>query len=148
MNNRNLLIAASVGAVVTTALANIPILNLLNCLLCLPFWGGPLLAVWYYKRRTGGPLALKNAIVVGTVAGLFAGVLGILLSFVGMAGASGLASQLNQVLPEGSVPPDMLAGAASFLFNLMGVITNIIFGAIGGLIGGSLFKDKAQAGGS
>lgn len=148
MNTRNLLIAGLIGAVVTTALANIPIVNLLNCLLCLPFWGGPLLAVWFYKRRTGGPLTLKDAIVAGTVAGLFAGGLGILLSFVGMAGASGFANQMNQVLPEGSVPPEMVSGGAAVLFNVMGVITNIVFGLIGGLIGGSLFKDKVQAGGA
>jgi uncharacterized membrane protein YeaQ/YmgE (transglycosylase-associated protein family) len=42
----------------------------------------------------------------------------------------------------------MLSGVAAVLFNVMGVTTNIVFGFIGGLIGGSLFKDKVQAGGS
>jgi len=147
MNTRNLLIAGSIGAVVTTALANIPIINLLNCLLCLPFWGGPLLAVWFYKRQNIR-MSLKEAIGVGTVTGFLAGVLGFLLSFMGLAGAAGFANQMNQVLPEGSVPPEMLSGVAAVLFNVMGVITNIVFGFIGGLIGGSLFKDKVQAGSS
>ena len=141
MNTKNLLIASLIGAVVTTALANIPIISLLNCLLCLPFWGGPLLAAWYYKRQTG-TMTMNHAISVGALTGLFAGVLGFLLSFVGMAGASGLANQIDQYLPAGSVPPDILSGSMSFLFNCAGVLTNIVFGVIGGLIAGAVFKQK------
>jgi hypothetical protein len=147
MNNRNLLIAALIGAVVTTAFANIPIVNLLNCVVCAPFWGGPLLAAWFYKRQTGN-MTMGQAVGVGALAGLFAGVLGFLLSFVGMAGASGLASQLNRFAPPGSLPPEMqsgLAGPMALAFNLAGVLTNIVFGVIGGLVGGALFKDKAAA---
>jgi len=142
MNTKNLLIASLIGAVVTTALANIPIINLLNCLVCLPFWGGPLLAAWYYKRQTGS-LPMNHAISVGALTGLFAGLLGFLLSLMGMAGASGLVNQANQFLPADSMPPDVFTGVTSLLFNLFGVATNIIFGVIGGWIGGALFKNKA-----
>jgi len=145
MNTRNLIIASLIGAVVTTALANIPVINLLNCLVCLPFWGGPLLAAWYYKRQTGA-MTMNHAVSVGTLAGLFAGIFGFLLSLVGMAGASGLADQVNQYLPADSIPPELLTGSMSILFTLMGVLTNIIFGVIGGLIAGAVFKEKSPAG--
>ncbi len=141
MNTKNLLIASLIGAVVTTALANIPFVNLLNCLLCLPFWGGPLLAAWYYNRQTGA-MTMNHAISVGALTGLFAGIFGFLLSFVGLAGASGLANQLGQYLPADSVPPDILSGPMSFLFTCAGVLTNIVFGVIGGLIAGAIFKQK------
>jgi len=142
MNTKNLLIASLIGAVITTALANIPFVNLLNCLLCLPFWGGPLLAAWYYQRQTG-TMTMNHAISVGALTGLFAGTLGFLLSLVGMAGASGLVNQIDQYLPAGSAPPDILTPPLSFLFTFAGVLTNIVFGVIGGLIAGAVFKQKA-----
>jgi hypothetical protein len=142
MNTKNLLIASLIGAVVTTVLANIPIINLLNCLLCLPFWGGPLLAAWYYKRQTGA-MTMNHAIGVGALTGLFAGVLGFLLSLFGMAGASGLANQIGQYLPADSIPTDILTGPMSFLFTFAGVLTNIVFGVIGGLIAGAVLKQKS-----
>jgi hypothetical protein len=141
MNTKNLLIASLIGAVVTTFFANVPVLNMVNCLVCLPFWGGPLLATWFYKRQTG-TMSLNQAIGVGVLAGVFAGVLGFMLSLIGMAGASGLVNQLQQFMPDQDIPP-MLIGGAALGFTLMGVITNIVFGLIGGLIGGAFFKDKA-----
>ena len=140
MNTKNLLIASLIGAAVTTFFANVPILNLVNCLVCLPFWGGPLLATWFYKRQTG-TMSLNQAIGVGVLAGVFAGLLGFLLSLVGMAGASGLANQLQQYMPAEDIPP-LFTGGAALAFTLMGVITNIVFGLIGGLLGGAFFKDK------
>jgi len=136
-----------IGAVVTTVLANIPFVNLLNCLLCLPFWGGPLLAAWYYQRQTC-TMTMNHAISVGALTGLFAGILGFLLSLVGMAGASSLANQVSQYLPADSIPPDILTGPASFLFTCAGVLTNIVFGVIGGLIAGAIFKQKSPTTGS
>ncbi len=53
MNTKNLLIAALVGGLVTEFLTNVPILNLLGCVLCVSFWIGPLLAVWLYRRLQG-----------------------------------------------------------------------------------------------
>ncbi len=145
MNTRDLLIASVIGAVVTTALANIPIVNLINCLLCLPFWGGPLLAAWYYKRQTG-TMTMNQAIGIGALTGLFAGILGFLLSFVGAAGASGLVNEANRFLPPDSVPPEIFTGPMSLIFNLAGVLTNIVFGVIGGAIAGAIFKPKSITG--
>jgi hypothetical protein len=141
MNTKNLWIAALIGAVVATFFANFPILNLTNCLVCLPLWGGPLLAVWFYKRQSGS-MNMNQAVYVGLLSGFLAGVLGFLLSLVGMAGAATLLNQLNQYLPAGDVP-SWSTGATALMFSLMGVITNIIFGLIGGLVGAAIWQDKA-----
>ena len=53
MNTKNLLIAALVGGIVTEILTNVPIVNLLTCVLCVSFWIGPLLSVWLYRRMQG-----------------------------------------------------------------------------------------------
>ncbi len=143
MNTKNLWIASLVGALVAAFFANFPILNITNCLVCLPFWGGPLLAVWFYKRQSGS-MNMNQAIVVGLLTGFLAGVLGFLLSLIGMAGAAGLVNQLNQYLPAGDVPV-WSTGATALMFTLMGVITNIVFGLIGGFIGAAIWQDKAPA---
>jgi uncharacterized membrane protein YeaQ/YmgE (transglycosylase-associated protein family) len=141
MNTKNLWIAALIGAVVTTFFANFPVINFLNCLVCLPFWGGPLLAVWFYKRQTG-TMNMNQGIYVGLLSGFLAGALGFVFSLVGMAGAAGLMSQLNRYLPSDQVPV-LFTGATALMFTLMGVLTNIIFGLIGGMIGGAIWQDKA-----
>jgi len=141
MNTKNLLIACLIGAVVTAFFANVPLLNLVNCLFCLPLWGGPLLATWIYKRQTG-TMEMSHAISVGVLTGVFAGLVGILVGLIGMAGTSGLINQLSQYLPENSIPPSLMTGGAVLSVSLVGLLTSIIFGLIGGLLGGAFFKDK------
>jgi len=144
MNTKNLLIASLVGGVAITLLANVPILNFINCLLCAGFWGGAILAVWLYKRLTGS-LTLGQAVAVGTLAGVFAGVLGFLLSFAGLAGAQALMDSYAQFIPSEEAAEPPLSGVAEVAFNLLGVLTTIVFGAIGGLIGGAIFKSRPPA---
>ena len=143
MNTKNLWIAALIGAALTTFFANFPFINIINCLVCLPFWGGPLLAVWFYKRQSG-TMSMNQAISVGVLAGFLAGVFGFLFSLIGMAGAASLVRQLNQFMRPEEIPV-WLTGAGALMFTLIGVITNIIFGLIGGMIGGAIWQDKVPA---
>ncbi len=144
MNTKNLLIAGLVGGLVITVLANVPILNFINCLLCAGFWGGAILAVWLYKRQTGS-VTLGQAVAVGTLAGLFAGVIGFLLSFTGLTGAQALMDSYAQFVPSEAAASPPLEGAVAMAFNFLGLLTNIVFGAIGGLIGGAIFKPRTPA---
>jgi hypothetical protein len=141
MNTRNLLIASLIGGVISTALSNIPVINLVNCLVCAGFWVGPLFAVWFYKRQSG-TITLSQGIITGILAGVVAGVLGFLLSLLGRAGIEPLIRSYSRFMPPDAkfeLPPP---GLASIMFNFVGVIVNIVFGAIGGLIGGLIFKPK------
>jgi hypothetical protein len=145
MNTKNILITGLVGAIITLLLTNIPIVSLVNCLICAGFWLGPLFATWLYKRMTG-TLSTKEGVWVGVTAGVIAGVIGFLLSFIGAAGAAGIINQLNTVLPaQDQINMGGLeAGVLNIVVTLIGVIFDIIVGAIGGLVGAAIFKDKTQ----
>jgi hypothetical protein len=140
MNAKNLVVAGLIGAAAGLVFANVPILNLTNCLLCAPFWASAILAVWIYKRQTG-TLTLGQGVIIGTAAGLAAGAAGFFLSFVGLAGGEALMNSYKAVIPSdaGLELPADIPGA---LFNLCGVGVEAVFGAIGGLIGGLLFRTQ------
>jgi len=140
MNTKNLLIASIIGGLVTAFFAYVPIISFLNCLLCLPFWAGPILGTWYYKRETG-VMPMNHALTVGGVSGLIAGIIGFIVSLL-FTNTADLTQQLNQALPPGSIPPELAAGGASILGGLLGLLFAVIFGVIGGAIGGAIFKDK------
>jgi len=145
MNTKEIFIAGLVGAVITLLLTNIPFVSLINCLLCAGFWVGPLFAVWFYKRRTGS-VSISEGIWVGVVAGAIAGVIGLLLSFVGAAGASGIVNQMNMILPaEDQIDMGGAEGLiGGTIFTVIGIFIDIFFGVIGGLIGAAIFKGKTQ----
>ena len=143
MNTKNLLIASLIGGVISIALSNIPIISLVNCLLCAGFWGGALFAVWFYKRQTGS-VTLGQGVIIGTLAGVWAGILGFILSLIGWAGIGPMMDSLARVLPPDAQVDLPKPGLESTLFNLAGVVVDIVFGAIGGLIGGLIFKTKTS----
>ncbi len=138
MNVKNLLIASLVGAVASLLAVNVPFLNLINCLLCVGFWGSAILAVWLYARMTGA-VTLKDAVIIGLATGLATGILGLVLSYIGLAGGAALASSIRAVAPDAQLD---LPEGSGLIFNLAGVLVDIVFGAVGGLIGGLLFRKK------
>jgi hypothetical protein len=145
MNTKNLLIASAVGGLATVGLTNIPILNLLTCLICVSFWIGPVFAVWLY-RRLEGQVTLNQGMAIGAVAGVIAGVIGFLLSFLNLAGMGDMAEVLRGMgLVEEQDMAQMqvlFSGPMLILFNLIGAAVTVFFGAVGGLIGGAIFKPK------
>ena len=139
MNLKNLVVASLAGAVASLLAVNVPFVNLVNCLLCIGFWGSAVLAVWIYMRMTG-PITLKDAVIVGLATGLATGILGFALSFIGLAGGTAIANSIRAVAPDASVDiPD----GSGVVFNLCGALVDILFGGIGGLVGGALFRKKA-----
>ena len=146
MNPKNLLLAGLAGGLVSLALTNIPAINFVNCLLCAGFWAGPLLAVWVY-RRLQGPVTLGQAVVVGLVAGVWSGAIGLLLSVFGLAGLAGVLNSYRPFLPADAIPDleQTAPGWAVWVFNVIGVGVDLAFGALGGLLGGALFRAKPAA---
>jgi hypothetical protein len=148
MNTKTLLIATLIGGVTSTLLANVPFVSLVNCLLCAGFWGSAVLAVWLYKRLEGS-VTMAQGLGIGALAGVWAGLLGFLLSFVGLTGAAGLLNSFGPFLPAAALPDlgrDVPAWSA-MAFTLTGVVVDVAFGAIGGLIGGALFKNTPKPAG-
>ena len=152
MNTKNLLISALVGGVVTEILTNVPVVSLLTCVFCVSFWIGPLLAVWLY-RRMQGEVSMKQAIGIGALAGVIAGVIGFILSFFNLAGVGDLSQALRPMAQNLQISEEdlknieaMTTGLGGIVFNLIGVAVTIAFGAIGGVIGGAIFKNRPTTG--
>jgi hypothetical protein len=140
MNVKNLWIAALSGAVLTTLVSNLPLVGLINCLLFAGFWGSAICAAWLY-RRLNGSLTANQGIRVGALTGICAGGLGFALSFAGLAGLQGFINSAQQILPaEAALGTDNIPTWGALVFNLLGVLCNVIFGTLGGLIGGTIFR--------
>jgi hypothetical protein len=140
MNINKMWIAVLSGAVLTTLVSNLPLIGLINMLCFAGFWASAIFTIWLY-RRLSGKVTLTEGALIGVLTGLCAGVMGFGLSFLGMAGFQGIANELAGVLP-----PEELQGMENIpfwgvlVFNLVGVFFNVIFGSIGGLIGGAIFR--------
>jgi hypothetical protein len=143
MNTKDLLTASLVGGLVSLVLVNAPFVNLINLLICAGFWIGPIVAVLLY-RRLGGTLTLREAVITGLLAGAWHGLFGLVLSPLGLAGAGGLLNELRPFMSAQDLPDleTALTGMGGMLFNLVGVAIDIVFGFIGGLIGGAIFGPR------
>ena len=144
MNTKNLWIASISGALLTALVSNVPVLGLINCLLCAGFWGGAIFSVWLY-RRINGTLIAGQGLPIGALTGLLAGLLGIVISFGGHAGIQSLFNAGSQVLPLAALQSiQQTASMGILVFAFIGLLFNLGFGAIGGLIGEAIFKDKSS----
>ena len=144
MNTKNLWIATLSGAVLTTLVSNLPLIGFVNCLLCAGFWGSAIFAVWLY-RRLNGTLTVGQGVRIGALTGLLAGVLGLFLSLVGLAGAQGFLNGARQFLPaDATQGMNDIPAWGGWIFNLLGVIFNVGFGAMGGWIGGAILDPNRK----
>ncbi len=140
MNRKNLWIAVLSGAVVTTVVSNLPWVDLINCLVFAGFWGSAIFAVWLY-RRLNGSVTFGQGVKIGVLTGVCAGALGFGLSFLGLAGYQGMVNEFALSLPAEAIQGMRNTAASDILaFNLVGVMFNIVFGTIGGLLGGVFFR--------
>jgi hypothetical protein len=138
MNFKNLAIAGLVGAGVSVFFSSVPILNFTNCLFCAPYWAGAILAVWIYRRLTGW-LTLGQGVVIGLAAGMLATLISLALSLFGLINSADLMNKVQSVVSSNPNIPVQ----TGINFNC-GIGIEFIFGLIGGLIGGALFRtDKA-----
>src|SRR5512136_1838204 len=121
MNVKNFWIASLSGAALSLLATNLPIVGFVNCLLCAGFWGSAIFAVWLY-RRLSGTVTLGEGIRIGTLSGLLAGAIGVLLSFTGLTGMQALLSGFERTLPPGTLGDiPAIPGWAGTVFNLLGM---------------------------
>ncbi len=140
LHDKNLINAALMAGGITGLLSSIPVVNLVNCLLCGWVWAGALLGVWLYRRSDSTTLDSGKGALIGLSTGVVAAVVGIMFGF--LLGGIGLGLvNLSDVGPAA----DYFGGlAASGLFNIIGGLFNIVFyalfGTLGGVIGAEVFK--------
>jgi hypothetical protein len=146
LNNKNLWIASLSGAALTTLVSNLPFVGFVNCLLCGGFWGSAIFAVWLY-RRLSGTVTIRQGVNIGLLTGLLAGLLGLILSFAGLTGAQGFLNSAQKFLPaDATQGMNAIPAWGALVFNFLGVVLNIGFGALGGWIGGIIFNPDRKAG--
>jgi hypothetical protein len=153
MNTRSFLLSALIAGVIIGVLGNLPVLNLINCFLCIWVWVGGILSVYMYQRFQKGEATISagQGAGLGAVAGLFGAVIGVvvyaLTSFISMPLFASLARAFDV---QGDLPfttGSSLGGvfASAFFFGTIDAVLYPIFGAISGLIGASFFGKKTQA---
>jgi len=147
MNGKYLFLAGLIGGVVIAVLSNVPYIRAANCLLCMWVWVGGIFAAWLYKRFQGS-LTPGQGAGVGALAGVIGGLVGLVIGLLGFAGAQEALDAASQYLgPEltGGIDVSSLAGPVAFVDGIINLILFTIFGALSGLIGGSIFKSKPEA---
>lgn len=145
LNNSSVLYAAGIAGLVAGFGSSAPLLGLLNCLLCGWFWIGGAGAVWLYNKRETQGLDASRGALVGAASGLVAGVVIAVLT-VALGGLGFSAVSLND--PELAPYLDQIGGAEALTAIVAGsalictTLLSVGFGALGGLIGASIFKKK------
>ena len=81
MNARAFWLSALIAGALMGLLANLPVLNLINCILCIWIWLGGALAVYLYRRYHPAniPPTVGQGALLGVVAGLIAAVVGLVV---------------------------------------------------------------------
>jgi hypothetical protein len=131
MNIKNLLIASLVGSVVNLFIVNVPLFNLVNCLLCVGLWGCAVLAVGFYRRMTGS-VSLIQALAIGTLTGIWVALFGLLLSLIGRPGATAIVTSFQQFFPIDK--SFQIPSGGRILAPLAGAFVDFVFGIVGGVI--------------
>ena len=152
MNSRSFFLSALIAGVVIGLLGNLPVLNLINCFLCIWVWVGGILAVFLYRRfEHGGPgLTGGQGAGLGALSGLIGAFVGVvvyaLTSFISMPLFNNLARSFDI---QGDLPWD--AGgfpgiiASAFFFLVVNAILYPLFGAISGFITVSLLRPQPKS---
>ena len=148
MNTRYFLITTALAGALTALLSAVPFINLVNCLLCGWLWIGGIFAVWLYRYFSDASVERGQGAMLGAVMGLFAAVIATLLGLIAGTSASSVTpdqmAQLEEMMGESAqilTSPTTLV-TISLVANL---IFDPLFGALGGLIGASIFKSKPAA---
>ena len=149
MNSRSFILSALIAGAAIGIVANLPILNIINCFLCIFVWAGGVLAVFLYRGfQHGGPgLTVGQGAGLGALSGLFGAFVGICVNSVTNAISAPMLTNFMRMLNiQGDLPfrsGDLGAIVAStFFFFIFDVISYPIFGALAGLITASLTTKK------
>jgi hypothetical protein len=152
MNGRSFFLSALLGGVIIAVLSNFPVLNFINCLLCIWVWVGAMLAVFIYRGFQHGVMDLTpgQGAGLGALSGVIGAFLGVFLYLLTSFITQPMFTQIARTLDINvGLPTDTSTlGAAlitSFIFFIFNVVLYPLFGALGGLITASLMGQKPKA---
>jgi hypothetical protein len=146
MNTRSFIISMLIAGGIIGVLANLPVLNIINCFLCIWVWLGGALAVFFYRQfqRSDPYLSPGQGAGLGALSGLFGAFVGIFVNALTSFISYPMFNSIMQYLQiEGDYPfreglPAMIT--STFFFFILDAIGYPIFGALSGFITASLYK--------
>ncbi len=150
MNSRSFILSALISGVIIGLLANLPILNIINCFLCIFVWIGGVIAVFIYRGFEHGTLGLTTGqgAGLGALAGLFGAFIGIFVNILTGFISQPIFNSIANYFQVGNMPfqSNTLASLliSSFFFFILDAIFYPIFGALSGLITVSLMRGGSQ----
>jgi hypothetical protein len=147
MNTRSFVLSILIAGVAIGFLANLPILNLINCALCIWVWIGGILAVFLYRRFAGGEVGVSagQGAGLGALSGLIGALVGAVVFFVTSPISTAIFNNLARALQVQGELPFRSGGfwdyvGTTFVFLVLDAVLYPIFGAIGGLIAASMTR--------
>ena len=150
MNSRSFILSALISGAIIGLLANLPILNIINCFLCIFVWLGAVAAIFIYRGFQHGTLGLTTGqgAGLGALAGLIGAFVGIfvniLTGFISQPIFNGIANyfQIGDLpFRSNDLPSIILSG---FFFLIIDAIFYPLFGALSGLITVSIMRGGSQ----
>lgn len=144
---------ALLGGVFIGVMSALPIINAGNCCCCLWVLAGGALAVYLRQQNSPVPIEASEGALMGLLAGLIGGVLGVLLAIPIQMLLGPLQQEWMREWMAGNqdMPPEaremmdrLMAGNALRLAGaVINVVTSVVFGMLGGLLGVAIFKKTA-----
>jgi hypothetical protein len=138
------------GGLFIGVLSALPFVNLGNCCCCLWVLSGGALAVYLRQQNSPVQIQVAEGAIVGLLAGLIGGVISAVLSIPMQLLMGPWQEQFVQRMLSNNpdLPPEMrdaverlAAGSALRVVGmLLGIVVDVIFGMLGGLLGVAIFK--------
>ncbi|MBN2246774.1 MAG: hypothetical protein JW755_13130 [Candidatus Aminicenantes bacterium] len=154
-NQRNpMLMPALIGGGIAGFLSAVPIINIANCFCCLWIIAGGILSAYLLSKESTRTLTLGDGAIVGIFSGIVAAVVEFIISIPFQALNNKLMESVMRWVQEnsGELPTgwDRLlergatetAVTLSILGLLISVVLFSVMGALGGILGITLFKKK------
>ena len=144
---------ALLGGLFIGVMSALPLINMGNCCCCLWVVAGGVLAVYLRQQNLAIAVTAAEGALVGLMAGLIGGIVGSLLSIpVQMLIGPMQQEWMTRILQSNQdMPPQardmaerLMAGSAIRVAGaIMNIITSVVFGLLGGLLGVAIFKKNA-----
>ncbi|MBN1447985.1 MAG: DUF4199 family protein [Bacteroidetes bacterium] len=154
-----------IGGSAMTVISIVPVLNWINCACCAGVMGAAVLGVWFYKKSfpPDMPFTIGDGAAIGALSGVIGGIFTSILQFLILGfGSSDFTFQLEDQLDEAFSEAQMQAtdpaaveaarelimqlAANPMVLFLIGLLFALViyvgFGALGGVIGGNIFKTR------
>jgi hypothetical protein len=150
MSMRSFLFSVLIAGVVLGVLGNLPVLNLINCALCIFVWVGGALAVILYRSFEHGKAipTIGQAAGMGAVAGIIGDLVGVVVYLVTSPISNPMFNALARYLQYEGEPPFGTGNlgtyiGSAFVFLIIDAVLYPLFGALGAMLAASIMKKPA-----